>query len=856
MTTVVCDPHTLRRRPAGGPRVVILCLWLLGGSLAVCRAAWAQSEAGGRAWPVDVSGWLAQAEAWANDPTVLRSAGYVAGGIVVLWVLTQIPRLLRWSRGSNLAPLSPAQNRREARRAARRGDHLEAGRLLEAAEDWEDAAAAYERGRAFAEAAAIWERQNQPAKAARLYEQATEYAKAGEMYTRVGNHAKAAGLYQKGGQEMKAAGAYERAGDLERAATLYARHEAYDRAAELRQQLDQPGPAAELFERSLKRLRVRQEGDLSAEAAQARQGLARRCGELYARADQPAKAAAILQEHGLEVEAAEQYCRAGEWETGLRLFVSRREFDRAEAVCRAQGAEKWLQVVEGERLAASGREADAGKAFEAGQMWWRAAELYDRSGQHAKAAEIYARQGDEERAAEMHAAAGDLVQAAAALERLGKWKEAAQYYQRAGEIRPAARALQSAGDCFGAGSLLVQADALDEAMALFQQVGPESEHYLEATIALGDIFLRRDLDGPAKEKFEKAVALRPIAPDFVHPTYQLAVIVERQGDLREALRLFEKVMAERFDYQDIQARVADLRQRLTQTIQVISGPEATQVVGAPSRPRYRIVKELGRGGMGIVYRAEDEILQRPVAYKVMPSVIREDAKALEYFLREARIAASLQHPNIVTIYDAGQTTEEVYIAMEYVEGRSLQEILDEVHVLPPPRALGVFRQACLGLAHAHSQKIVHRDVKPANMMVTAGGVVKLMDFGLAAVVTQATAKVTSVRGTPFYMAPEQILGEDISALSDQYSLGCTLYHMLTGRPPFVEGDVLYHHIHSAPASARKLNPQVPTWLDAIILRTMLKDRTQRFPSVAALVLEVERCLASARTGPVARDASR
>ncbi|HYL81932.1 MAG TPA: serine/threonine-protein kinase, partial [Candidatus Acidoferrum sp.] len=181
--------------------------------------------------------------------------------------------------------------------------------------------------------------------------------------------------------------------------------------------------------------------------------------------------------------------------------------------------------------------------------------------------------------------------------------------------------------------------------------------------------------------------------------------------------------------------------------------------------------------------------------------------------------------------------------------------LDEVTVLPLPRAVVIFRQACLGLIHAHKQNIVHRDVKPANMMITGTGVVKLMDFGLAAVVTQATAKVTSVRGTPFYMAPEQILGEDISALSDQYSLGCTLYHMVQGQPPFTEGDVLYHHIHTDPVSPRERNTKIPVWLDAIILRSMVKSRTKRFPSVTVLLQEVDRCLAATRSGPQARESS-
>jgi tetratricopeptide (TPR) repeat protein len=828
-------------------------LWVLTWSLGAALPAWAQSEEGERSVLEELRGRLTDLTALLSDPTVQKYAAYVGGAVALVWLLTRIPRLLARSGGSVMAAPTKSENLREARRAARRGDHLQAGRFYEAAEDWGAAAEAYERGRFFADAAAAWERMSQAAKAARLYEQGGDASRAAEIYARLGNHAKAAPLFQKSGLEIKAAESYERLGDFERAAELFAKHEVFDRAGELLSRLGQHARAGELLDRALRWMMLRQGVEVSRDAARARQALAHRCAELYAKGGQPARAAAVLREQGLEVDAAEYYCQAGDWETGLDLFLRHRQYERAIATCRTQGAEDRLHVVQGERLMADGREREAAREFEAGTAWSRAAEVYERVEEYAKAAEMYTRHGDDDRAAEMYAAAGQPGMAAAALERLGKPKDAARYYQQAGAIAEAARALQAAGDFFGAGTLLIQAKDLDGAVGLLQQVGPESERYLEATIALGDVFLSRDLLGPAKEKFEKAAALRPITPDFVHPTYQLATVSERQGDLRRALALFEKVMAEQMTYKDVQGRVASLRERVGQAPQVLPDDDTTQVMGAPSKPRYRISRELGRGGMGIVYQAEDEILLRPVAYKVLPDAIQRDAKALEYFLREARIAASLQHPNIVIIYDAGQSADGVYIAMEYVEGRSLQQILDEKPTLPLPRSLGIFRQACLGLVHAHSQNVVHRDIKPANMMITSAGMVKLMDFGLAALVNEAMAQVTSVRGTPFYMAPEQILGEEISALSDQYSLGCTLYRMVTGRPPFVEGDVLYHHIHTEPASPRERNPQVPVWLDAIIQRTITKDRTRRFPSVAALLQELDRSLASHRgtIGPVA-----
>jgi tetratricopeptide (TPR) repeat protein len=692
-----------------------------------------------------------------------------------------------------------------------------------------------------------------------LYEQASELTRAAEIYARTGNPSKAASLYQRSGQELKAADIYERAGELQRAAALFAKHEIFDRAADLLARMGQPAQAAELFERGLRRATVGQGATVSPEALRLRPVLARRCAELYAQAGQPAKAAAVLREHGQDLDAAEYYCQAGDWETGLDLFLRHREYERAMTVCKALGAEERLHVVRGERLLAEGRDGAAAREFEAAGAWARAAEVFERTKLYDKAAEMYARHGDDDRAAEMHAAAGQPLLAAQAFERLGKVKQAARCYQQAGETQRAAQMLKAAGDFYGAARLLLQAQAVEDAVAMLQQIDPQSERYLEATLALGELFLQRQLYGPAKEKFERAAALRPVSRDFVHPTYQLAVIAEHEGEPRKALTLFEKVMAEQFAYRDVQARVSALRERLAQVTQVL-GPGDTPpgaVSGSGPRGRYRVVRELGRGGMGTVYLAEDQVLQRLVAYKVLRPEVHEEPKSLDYFLREARIAAALQHPNIVTIFDAGQDGADVYIAMEYIEGHSLQQRLDETPVLPLPRGLGIFRQACKGLAHAHDQNIVHRDIKPANMMLTGAGIVKLTDFGLAAVVSGARAKVSSVRGTPFYMAPEQILGEEISALTDQYALGCTLYRMLSGRPPFTEGDVLYHHVHTAPTPARDWNPQIPPWLDAIILRAMDKDRTRRFPSVAALLQELDLCLAGGRgiagqAGDVAR----
>jgi eukaryotic-like serine/threonine-protein kinase len=831
--------------------VALYLLLVTGGEFLKSHAA-AQAPVQDGSAPVSesVEDRLVAGQRWIRDLADRPLAGPVALGLLALWLLWLVPRLLRQD---GRAP-SGAPSVAKARRLLRQGAYVEAGRLYEHMADWEAAADAYERGRAFADAGRVWEHQNQPAKAARLYEQANEFLKAGEMYVRAGNHLRAATLFQKGGLDVRAAEAAERAGDLERAAALYVKFDAFDRAGELRFRMRQYAQAADLLERALGRLRrVPQESELSHAATRA---LARQCAEAHAKADQPGRAGAVLREHGLEVEAAEHYCKAGEWDVGLGLFLRHQQFEQAAQLCQQMGRDAELHIVRGEQCLAEEREGDAAREFEAGELWWRSGEMYQRAHEYAKAADMYARHGDEERASEMYVAAGDPKQAAMSLERLGKLPEAAQYYQQAGEHREAARLLQEIGDYFGAATQLLGVGAAEEAMALLQQVGSESERYLEATILLGDLFVERNLDGPAREKYERATALRPIGPEFVYPTYQLARLQERQGNIQEALRLYEKVVAEQFDYRDVQQRITDLWDRLAGATQVLPGREPAGIAPQVAPARYRIIREVGRGGMGIVYQAEDDILQRPVAYKVLPDAVRDDPRALGDFLREARIAASLHHPNIVTIFDAGQTADAVYIAMEYVEGRSLQDILDEVRTLPLSRALDIFRQACRSLIHAHRQQIVHRDVKPANIMLSSTGTVKLMDFGLAAVVSHASDKVSTVRGTPFYMAPEQITGETISALADQYALGCTLYHMVAGRPPFVDGDVLYHHVHTEPMSPRQWNPKIPVWLDAIILRTMMKVPAKRFPSVEVLLHEVEQNLAGPEATQVLGDAPR
>jgi hypothetical protein len=268
-------------------------------------------------------------------------------------------------------------------------------------------------------------------------------------------------------------------------------------------------------------------------------------------------------------------------------------------------------------------------------------------------------------------------------------------------------------------------------------------------------------------------------------------------------------------------------------------PASTRALARGSDPgsfgrRYQPRVELGRGAMGVVFQARDLVLDRDVAVKVVGQRMRKEPRALELFLREAKALAQLNHPNVVTVYDQGQDETEVYLVMELCEGRTLKQLLEANAQLSLPFALDIVDQLCAGLAYAHDRNVIHRDIKPANIFISPEGRVKLGDFGLARVLQAADAQQSEVRGTPQYMSPEQILGGEVDQRCDLYAVGCTLYELVTGRPPFCEGEVLFHHMHTAPVPPSRLAPAIPRGLDELILSCIAKDRRHRIASAAAL----------------------
>ncbi len=283
----------------------------------------------------------------------------------------------------------------------------------------------------------------------------------------------------------------------------------------------------------------------------------------------------------------------------------------------------------------------------------------------------------------------------------------------------------------------------------------------------------------------------------------------------------------------------------------MTGPEEPVVY----RGRYALQQSIGKGGMAEVFLAQDQLLDRPVAVKRLAAEHAVEASFVERFRREAQAAAKLTHPNIVGVYDYFEEGGEYFIVQEYIDGRSLAEVLRAEGRLHPDRAADIAADIAAGLGAAHREGMVHRDIKAGNVLVAKDGQVKVADFGIARVFAGGDSELTqagTVMGTATYFSPEQAQGKPVDPRSDLYSLGVVLYEMLVGRPPF-SGDepvaIAYAHVHEAPEDLREVDPELPVEIDAITMKLLSKDPGRRYPSAGDLRADLRRFRQGARIAP-------
>ena len=274
------------------------------------------------------------------------------------------------------------------------------------------------------------------------------------------------------------------------------------------------------------------------------------------------------------------------------------------------------------------------------------------------------------------------------------------------------------------------------------------------------------------------------------------------------------------------------------------------LIGSVFDGRYRIERKLGAGGMADVYLAEDQELGRRVAIKILNDRHAADDSFIERFRREAKNAAGLSHPNIVSIYDRGEAEGTYYIAMEYLDGRSLKELIVGRGPAPIKISIDYARQILAAVGFAHKHGIVHRDIKPHNVLVGPEGRLKVTDFGIARSGASQMTEVGSIIGTAQYLSPEQARGAPVDQTSDLYSVGVVLYEMLTGQVPFT-GDtpleIAMKHLSEVPKPPSELRPEVPHDLDSVVLRALAKDPSERYQSAEEMDADLARVAEGCRS---------
>jgi serine/threonine protein kinase len=271
---------------------------------------------------------------------------------------------------------------------------------------------------------------------------------------------------------------------------------------------------------------------------------------------------------------------------------------------------------------------------------------------------------------------------------------------------------------------------------------------------------------------------------------------------------------------------------------------------------YNIIEKLGEGGMGEVYLAEDLKLERKVAIKFLPQHFTKDKENVERFEREAKAAASLNHPNIVTIHEIAKYDDQTFIVMEYVEGNTLRDILITSSKFPVPNSSDIITQISEGLSKAHQAGIVHRDIKPENIIIDKDGRVKILDFGLAKLkgVSKLT-KETSTLGTIHYMSPEQIQGQEVDHRSDIWSFGVVLYEMLTGEVPFsgdYEQAIIYAILNSNPLEEERAQSTIPQAMNQLLQCMLQKNPQQRYASINQFLMDLKNCKENQTVGVKSR----
>lgn len=761
---------------------------------------------------------------------VIILAGLAAGGYFGFkWFKENI------DQKSPPAGHNPFMNRETMRRidkAMAASKFEEAGDLLARAQRHGDAGEAYAKGGSHLKAARSFLAGNNRAQAVHHFKHAGEFLQAARIYAEDGKARAAAAEYLQAGEHELAAEQYAIDGDVKRAAENYDRAESYELAGQYYEKAEMPLKAAQSYSKHLEDVFADAKGDPEAIASSHRE-IARRTGDFFRDSGELELASDVFRSGGFFEEAAECLRVSGDYSRAAQMLIDVNRPLLAAKILEEAGEERRAALMRAEEAERTGDDAAAAKAFFDAGDYRRAAVLFEGLGELGRAAALYEELEEYERATELFIKAGKVGNAARCAEAGGHHAQAAELYEESGDFQAQLKMLRRLGDFFRAGRLLFEHRQFDDALKVLSNIDSADAFYSRSIELQGDILRAQGRHEKAYSRYRAALGTREADIETLPLFYKMARALEDVQDLAGAMQNYTIVVDLDEHHEDAALRLKALRERQRRGKRnTSSGLFNSPKLDGDGAQRYEVLEEIARGGMGIVYKARDTVLGRIVAYKVLGENLRDNETAVKYFLREARAAAALSHPNIVTIFDAGEQDGDYYMAMEFVEGTTLKDLIRRTGALPDEQVRYILANSCRALHYAHSKGIIHRDIKSGNVMITRDKTLKVMDFGLAKFLREYQNNHTQQVGTPFYMSPEQIIGKDIDFRSDLYSLGCMLYECATGTVPFYKGDLSYHHLHTKPVPPRSINPVLSKELEGVILRLLAKSPDDRYQSAA------------------------
>jgi len=544
-----------------------------------------------------------------------------------------------------------------------------------------------------------------------------------------------------------------------------------------------------------------------------------------------------------KMKAAECFVRARALKEAAEIYRNIQEYQKAYDLYKEIGDYENAAYT----MQLTGDIITAARHFEVVGRYDKAADLYEQIGELSMAAKCYGKANNFVKAGELYEKLGDIIIAADFFERVKNYKKAGILYNKVNQTEQAISNLEKyfaehsedKDILFELGRLYMYKDKVDDAIKMFQQLIDDEQYKRESLKNLGECFLQKKLYDVAIDRYFECLGdEKKVNRSNLDIHYGLGCTYEFAGRYQEAKDTFNKILAIDFYYKDVQDRLKRVEEFSEIYSDVSAGPNRTMRMDSSkqlreltiqTRRRYQIIRKLGEGGMGVVYLAIDQRLNRQVAWKVLPSHLASNKEFQQRLVREARATAQLNNPHIIAIYDFGTEQNECYISMEYIDGITLRKILADEKQLPMKKTLVYGIQIAEGLYAAHKAGIIHRDVKPENIMITTEDEkIKMMDFGLARLgddvqLTREGCVVGSVR----YMAPEQIKALELDQRTDIYAFGVILFEMLAGRTPFVGDNILAQHIHKDPPSVTEFRTDVYDDLNELILNCLKKKKEER-----------------------------